>query len=269
MVPEPEKVALLRKELGLIEYDLADEADAKEQLLNTFAWRKENGIDDYPVATAMNQLPVPYAVRGYTTISDSNLESVPGISESVLRINQFMGVEEIQQYHIGCNEFLHRVVMKECSKRESRPIHRETIIFDCTGMGWRQLHLPALHSIRAIADIDQKYYPETINKFFLINAPSTFVYVWKIVKSWLDPTILAKVQILGSNYQEALQKQIAPENLPNFLGGKCTCSHMDGGCVPSQASDENERVTSVYSTEIMEKAKTSEITRGPCFYNRL
>lgn len=145
-------------------------ADAKEQLLKTFAWRKENGIDNYPVATAVNQLPVPYAVRGYSTIPDSNLEAVPEISESVLRINQFMGgiglhkldregcpvyierlgyhqskelaknttVEQVQQYHIACNEFLHRVVMKECSKREGRPIHRETIIFDCTGMGWRR-----------------------------------------------------------------------------------------------------------------------------------
>lgn len=61
-----------------------------------------------------------------------------------------------------------------------------------------ELHMPALHFIRAIADCDQKYYPETLNKFFLVNAPGAFVYVWKIVKAWLDPgvkyTLLQKVR---------------------------------------------------------------------------
>lgn len=100
--------------------------------------------------------------------------------------------------------------MKDCSKQAGRTINRETVIFDCTGMGWHrkvtpiivyadrylaflyiELHMPALNFIRAIADCDQKYYPETLNKFFLVNAPSAFVYVWKIVKGWLDPGVSA------------------------------------------------------------------------------
>lgn len=155
--------------------------------------------------------------------------------------------------------------------------------------------MPALHFIRAIADCDQKYYPETLNKFFLVNAPGAFVYVWKIVKAWLDPGVcqdifllirptntllkfmqtIAKIQILGTDYQEPLLKQIAPENLPAFLGGECTCEHMDGGCVPSQVlkntkplepKDHNEKVETAYNTNIMTEAKTSEIIRGPSFY---
>ncbi|KAI8882242.1 CRAL/TRIO domain-containing protein [Backusella circina FSU 941] len=317
---QSQKIKQFREELGDIEYEVSDEYleqyliarswninGAKDQLLKTFEWRKANDIGLHPVATGENKLPVLYAVRGYASIPDSNLEAVPGVSESVLRINQSMGgaclhkvdregcpiyierlgyhkakelakynkVEEVQGYHIGCNEFLHRVVMKDCSKAAGRHINRETVIFDCTGMGWHQLHMPALYFIRAIADCDQKYYPETLNKFFLVNAPSAFVYVWKIVKAWLDPGVIAKIQILGADYKEPLLAQIAPENLPSFLGGDCTCEHMDGGCVPSQvlknakpldATDSNDKVDTAYNTKIMEDAKTSDITRGPEFY---
>lgn len=49
--------------------------------------------------------------------------------------------------------------------------------------------MPALYYIKAISDIDQKYYPETLNKLYLVNAPSAFVMVWKIVKGWLDPGV--------------------------------------------------------------------------------
>lgn len=54
--------------------------------------------------------------------------------------------------------------------------------------------MPALYFIKAISDTDQKYYPETLNKLYLVNAPSAFVMVWKIVKAWLDPGVSEKRQ---------------------------------------------------------------------------
>ncbi|KAI9280061.1 CRAL-TRIO domain-containing protein [Sporodiniella umbellata] len=316
MTPEEQKerIEQLFKELGTTEHKLDSEyleqyliarswnvKDAKDQLLKTLEWRKTNEIDFYPVPTKENQLPVPYAVRGYSAIEDSNLEPKPGISESVLRINRYMGgaclhktdkegcpvyierlgyheakeiaknvkIEEVESYHLACNEFLHRVIMKDCSKAAGRIINRETVIFDCTGMGWRQLHMPALQFIRAISDCDQKYYPETLNKFFLVNAPSAFVYAWKIVKAWLDPGTIAKIQIHGADYKNVLLEQIPAQNLPSFLGGECTCNHMDGGCVPSQATAENESVPTAYNTSIMNQAKTSDVIRGPSFYENI
>ncbi|ORX48323.1 CRAL/TRIO domain-containing protein [Hesseltinella vesiculosa] len=278
---------------------------AKMQLVASLEWRKENGIDVYPVADGKNNLPVLYPVRGYKSLPDQNLTAQPGVSEAVLRIYRYMGgsclhkvdkdgcpiyierlgyhkakdlakhttAEEIYHYHVGCNEFLHRVVMQDCSAAAGRVINRETVIFDCTGMGWHQFHMPAIQLIRTIADVDQKYYPETLNKLFLVNAPGAFVYVWKLVKGWLDPGTISKIKILGSDYKQELLDQIPAENLPTFLGGTCECDHVSGGCVPSQVlkntepvvpGQANEQVVTAYNSDIMDRAKTNPDYRGAC-----
>lgn len=80
-------------------------------MLKTIEWRKTNQVDLYPVATKENQLPVPYAVRGYTYIEDSNLEAKPGISESVLRINRYMGGTCLHKKDKeGCPVYIERLV---------------------------------------------------------------------------------------------------------------------------------------------------------------
>ena len=107
-----------------------------------------------------------------------------------------------------------------------------TIIIDCRGLGWQHFHLPALRYLLAFETIDQDNYPERLCRAFVVNAPAVFTTIWAVLKRGLDKRILDKVFILGKNYEEELQKFIAPENLPDFLGGKCTCSHMPNGCVP-------------------------------------
>lgn len=62
--------------------------------------------------------------------------------------------------------------------------------------------MPALQYLRAVSDIDQKYYPETMNKLFIVNAPSAFVYVWKMVKGWLDPGV-SVISMIHSHSQES------------------------------------------------------------------
>jgi len=63
----------------------------------------------------------------------------------------------------------------------------------------------------------------------IVNAPSSFMFIWNAVKPWLAKETVEKIDILGSDYQERLLELIDAESLPSVLGGKCTCEEF-GGC---------------------------------------
>lgn len=53
-----------------------------------------------------------------------------------------------------------------------------------------------------------------------------------MIKGFLDPVTVEKINILSSGYQAELATQIPVENLPVMFGGKCECP---GGCALSNA----------------------------------
>lgn len=63
----------------------------------------------------------------------------------------------------------------------------------------------------------------------IINAPSSFTFIWSMVKPWLSKETVEKVDILGKDYKDVLLQLVHVDNLPTVLGGNCTCSGT-GGC---------------------------------------
>jgi CRAL/TRIO domain len=92
--------------------------------------------------------------------------------------------------------------------------------------------------VSAASSIGQNRYPETMGKFYIINAPWAFAAVWGVIRPWLDEVTVAKIAILGSGYKEVLLQQIPEENLPREFGGICECG-TPGGCSMSDAGPWN------------------------------
>lgn len=65
------------------------------------------------------------------------------------------------------------------------------------------------------------HYPETLDRIFLIGAPSFFPTVWSWVKRWFDPITVSKIFILSAaEVKPTLLQYIDEENIPKKYGGK-------------------------------------------------
>jgi hypothetical protein len=118
-----------------------------------------------------------------------------------------------------------------CSRKSGCLLETSCTIMDFKGVGISKAS-SVYGYIQKASVISQDYYPERLGKLYLINTPWGFSSVFSFVKRFLDPVTVAKIHVLGSNYQKELLEQVDPANLPTELGGTCNC---DGGCQLSDA----------------------------------
>jgi len=122
-----------------------------------------------------------------------------------------------------------------CSKAVGHPVETSCSILDLAGVGVRQFW-DVKNYIGEASKIGQDRYPETMGKFYIINAPWGFSTIWNVIKGWLDPVTQAKIKILGSGFQKDLLENIDADSLPHDLGGTCRCKE---GCSLSDAGPWN------------------------------
>ena len=92
------------------------------------------------------------------------------------------------------------------------------MIQDLSSLGWKHYYTPGFNVVKRILDIDQNHYPEGLKKFFIINTPTIFKIIWKVVKPMLDARTLEKIFILGSDYQQTIFQHIPKKNIPKEFG---------------------------------------------------
>eukprot|EP01006_Ploeotia_vitrea_P030107 TRINITY_DN62571_c0_g1_i1.p1 TRINITY_DN62571_c0_g1~~TRINITY_DN62571_c0_g1_i1.p1 ORF type:complete len:425 (-),score=88.94 TRINITY_DN62571_c0_g1_i1:868-2142(-) len=98
---------------------------------------------------------------------------------------------------------------------------RMSVVLDIGGVGYTMLaDSKALGFLKAMAQLDQQVYPEHMRWMFIINAPSTFAALWKMLKPLLDERVQHKIHILGRNYLDELSTYIPLHELPEEFGGK-------------------------------------------------
>eukprot|EP00294_Goniomonas_avonlea_P009114 CAMPEP_0114567232 /NCGR_PEP_ID=MMETSP0114-20121206/15359_1 /TAXON_ID=31324 /ORGANISM="Goniomonas sp, Strain m" /LENGTH=218 /DNA_ID=CAMNT_0001753783 /DNA_START=120 /DNA_END=777 /DNA_ORIENTATION=- len=116
------------------------------------------------------------------------------------------------------------------TERFGRKVNQVMVLVDLTGTSTkRNLTKISRDFIKEVSAVGQNYFPETLGKMFIMNAPSAFNMAWRFVKPFLDKRTLNKIEVLKGNPRERLLEFIDADCLPPCFGGTCSCP---GGCIP-------------------------------------
>lgn len=224
--------AMLLRFLRARKFDLAK---AKIMWIDFIKWRTDFKVDElyehfeYPELVEVDKL---YPKFYHKTDKDGRPVYIEILGKiDVNKLYQVTTQErQLQRLVVEYERFL-RERLPVCSEVTGELVETSCTIMDLKGVGISQFwNVKAF--VQSAADVSQNNYPETMGKFYIINAPWAFKTVWGFVKPWLDEVTVSKIDILSSDYIKTLAQQIPLENLPKFLGGKCECQ---GGCTLSNA----------------------------------
>ncbi|XXG80213.1 hypothetical protein AAC387_Pa09g1137 [Persea americana] len=148
-------------------------------------------------------------------------------------------VERYLKYHVQEFERAFREKFPACSIAAKKHIDTTTTIIDVQGLGMKNFGKSAYELLTGIQKIDSNYYPETLHQMFIVNAGPAFKMVWSSVKKFIDANTIAKIHVLGTKFQSKLLEIIDSSQLPDFLGGSCTCA-AEGGCLGSNKGPWND-----------------------------
>ncbi|KAJ4818920.1 Sec14p-like phosphatidylinositol transfer family protein [Rhynchospora pubera] len=199
-------------------------------------WRSEFGADSIleNFVFAEREEVLRHYPHGYHGVDK---EGRPVYIERLGKIdlNKLLSVTTIDRflkYHVQQLERLFIEKFPACSAKVGKHIDTVVTILDVQGVNWMKVRKLASDVVLRINKIDGDNYPEILHKLFIINASSSFRLLWNALKGFIDPRTAEKIQVLGDSYQSTLLEYINKSDLPDFLGGACSCSR-DGGCLQS------------------------------------
>ena len=100
---------------------------------------------------------------------------------------------------------------------------QRVVVMDMYNAGKHHLCKAGLDLIKGMIQVDQRNYPETLHRLYIVNTPWLLHASYSMVSRWMDPVTASKIQVLGPVEDEAvhaaLLETIALDDLPRFLGG--------------------------------------------------
>jgi hypothetical protein len=129
------------------------------------------------------------------------------MEEGIRRVNKILDNLEAQQAED----------QKEGREVKPLPELRATLIFDMRGFAMANMDFAI---VKFLAETLQAYYPEVLAHTYIVDAPWIFQTCWTMIKGWLDPVVVSKIEFINRDY---LLKVLDVEKVPIKNGG--TCEH--------------------------------------------
>jgi len=205
--------------------------DSMVMIRNDIKWRKESGADNimetfskskyYEVLTkywpgkwhGLDKRQCPIWFERIASVDVKRIIKVP--------------LNELINFHIWLME------RGESIKVGNSSIKGTILCQDLEGLGMKHINSTGFSILQQTIAIDEAHYPESLYRMYLINTPSVFSIVYKIMKAFVDPMTLEKI-VICKNKQEFLEtatNEIDIESIPEYLGGSCKCTERP--CMPN------------------------------------
>ncbi|KAL0796462.1 hypothetical protein Bca101_067839 [Brassica carinata] len=210
-------------------------------------WRKEYGTDTILEDFDFEELEevLQYYPQGYHGVDKEGrpvyIERLGKAHPS--KLMRITTIDRYLKYHV--QEFERALLEKfpACSIAAKRRIYSSTTILDVQGLGMKNFTSTGASLVAAMAKIDNSYYPETLHRMYIVNAGTGFKkMLWPAAQKFLDAKTIAKIHVLEPKSLSKLHEVIDPSQLPDFLGGSCSC-FGDGGCLRSNKGPWNDPET--------------------------
>ncbi|KAL3633327.1 hypothetical protein CASFOL_022854 [Castilleja foliolosa] len=189
-------------------------------------WRKEKGVDSYYsdfIYDEFEEVQQHYP-HGYHGVDKEGrpvyIERLGKIEPS--KLMRVTTVDRFLKYHIQGFEKAFAEKFPACSIGAKRHI-------DSMTTNWMSFGKVARDLVMRMQRIDGNNYPETLHHMFIVNAGSGFKYLWNWAKGFLDSRTTSKIHVLGANFESKLLEVIDISQLPDFLGGSCSCPNQGEG----------------------------------------
>lgn len=199
---------------------------AKVMVLDTLKWRKESDVDTVLTDFQFHEKDqfnkwYPEGFYGVDREGRPIYVQQPGKIDTD-QLWKFTTLERCVRYHLQQQERYWRIIAPAASAACGRRHEQSLVLIDMDGVGISTLTSEVRNIMGTIMKIDQDYYPELMWKACLVNVPVSFRVIWSMVKHFMDARTQAKIEVLGTNFQEELQQLVAPENLMTCYGGTNT-----------------------------------------------
>lgn len=196
--------------------------NATSMLSDYCKWRKNINVDhiiDNPFP-AMKLLRKYYPHGYHGTCKEGRPVYIDQIgSLNVSKLLEYHDIQFYLDYWIKDYETLFERRLPACSIQMGSTITQIVSIVDLKGFGFSHFSRQSQQVLKALIQLAQSKFPETLGKMFVVNAPGIFSITWNFLKPLIDPKTLAKVSV-SSKFGD-LHETVDPSELPTFLGGSC------------------------------------------------
>ncbi|KAL8869088.1 MAG: hypothetical protein Q9174_004533 [Haloplaca sp. 1 TL-2023] len=226
-----------------------DAQDAFVQFKDTEIWRKENNLDalyekidikDYQEARSVYpQWTGRRDKRGIPVylyeVGKLDSKKMIAYSQATSK-SKTKGPSPSRMLRLfALYENLTRFVMPLCSAVPGRPnpetpVDQSNNIVDISKVGLKQFWNLKSH-MQDASQLATAHYPETLDRIFIIGAPSFFPTVWGWIKRWFDPITTSKIFILShEQVKPTLSAFMDISSIPKKYGGELD---FECGMMPS------------------------------------